>query len=57
MSVGGVSAGAQSIAAVNDLLKNVTAQTTDSAEKLMKYTVAASVGAEVGKGGAVDVTA
>ena len=49
-----ISGAAQSINAVNQMLQVVTKENTDQSVKLMKATVATAVGAEVGKGGAVD---
>jgi hypothetical protein len=52
-----VSSVAQSIQSVNDLLKMTTTKAMDAAEKIMKVTVADAVGAEVGKGAAIDLIA
>lgn len=52
-----VSSVAQSIQSINDLLKMTTTKSIDAAEKIMKVTVADAVGAEIGKGAAVDLTA
>jgi len=57
MSVGTVGGAMQSIDAVNNIMVAATAQTIEAAESMMEYTVATSVGAEIGKGGNVDVSA
>jgi len=44
----------QSIEAVNQVLQIATKENTDQAVKLMKVTVEAALGREVGKGNAVD---
>ena len=51
-----VSAAAQSIQSVNEVLQMTTKKSMDAAEKMMKVTVADAVGAEIGKGKAVDVS-
>lgn len=51
-----VSAAAQSIKAVNDVLQMTTKKSMDVAEKMMKVTVADAVGAELGKGKSVDLS-
>ena len=48
---------ARSIEAVNQILQMANAQSIEAAEKLMKVSVEMSLGAEVGKGAAVDVSA
>jgi len=50
-----VSSAAQSIQSVNDMLKMVSKQSMDAAEKMMKVTVADTVGAEIGKGQSIDL--
>lgn len=52
-----VSSVSQSIQSVNDLLKMTTTKSVDAAEKMMKVSVADAVGAEIGKGAAVDLIA
>ncbi len=52
-----VSSVAQSIQSVNDLLKVTTSKSMEAAEKIMKVTVADAVGAEIGKGAAIDLVA
>jgi hypothetical protein len=51
-----VSAAAQSIKTVNDVLQMTTKKSMDVAEKMMKVTVADAVGAELGKGESVDLS-
>lgn len=52
-----VNAAAQSIQSVNSLLVDISKKSMDASEKLMKYTVASSVGKEVGKGDQIDLSA
>jgi hypothetical protein len=51
-----VAAAARSIEAVNDVLQVANKATIEAAEKLMKVSIEMSLGAETGKGGAVDVS-
>ena len=51
-----VSAAAQSIQAVNDILQVANQATIEAAEKMMKVSVEMAVGAELGKGGGVDLS-
>lgn len=46
---------ARSIDAVNNVMENANKATLRAAEKIMKVTVETAVGAETGKGGAVDL--
>jgi hypothetical protein len=50
-------ASAQAIEAVNDMMKAASAQTMKAQEKMMKVSVTTTVGAEMGKGAAVDMVA
>jgi hypothetical protein len=50
-----VSAAAQSIQSVNEILEMTTKKSMDAAEKIMKVTVADTVGAELGKGKSVNL--
>jgi hypothetical protein len=51
-----VSAAAQSIQSVNEVLQMTTKKSMDIAEKMMKVTVADAVGAELGKGKTVELS-
>lgn len=51
-----VAATARSIDAVNNVMESANKATLKAAEKIMKVTVQTAVGAETGKGGAVDLS-
>jgi hypothetical protein len=52
-----VSAAAQSIQAVNEIMQNAQQAAMRTAEKMVKVNVEMAVGAELGKGQGVDLTA
>ena len=52
-----ISAAAQTIQSVNEVLQMTTKKSMDVAEKMMKVTVADTVGAELDKGKSVDLSA
>jgi hypothetical protein len=52
-----VATAAQSIDAVNEILQTANQANIEVAEKLMKVSVEMSLGAECGKGNAVDLSA
>jgi hypothetical protein len=52
-----VAASASSIEAVNNILQTANQASIEAAEKLMKVSVEMAVGAECGKGGAIDCSA
>ena len=52
-----VSAAAQSIQAVNEIMQNAQLAAMQTAEKMIKVNMEMAVGAELGKGQGVDLTA
>ncbi|MBD3345533.1 MAG: hypothetical protein GF401_10765 [Chitinivibrionales bacterium] len=53
----GVSSVAQSVQALNQVLQSANKETVEMAEKMVKVNVEMALGAELGKGGSVDVSA
>lgn len=48
---------AQSAEVLNQLLQNMSAKQIETAEKMVKVSLEMSLGAELGKGGAIDIVA
>jgi hypothetical protein len=57
MSIEGVGRGGGNVDAVNAILQQATQKSVEAAEKLMKFAVGQTVGAEAGKGGNFDAMA
>ncbi len=53
-TVNPVSAAAQSIVEINNIMQDANKATIEAAEKLMKVSVEMALGAEVGKGASID---
>lgn len=57
MDMDPVSAAAQSIQAINEIMQNAQQATMQTAEKMIKVNMEIAVGAEIGKGQGIDLTA